>query len=191
MPILSPITRHAAPTWSEPPHLPATLRIPATLISMTPELDARCGLALTFAPQLLRHGPDPLHDFLDLSAPLSLASARGLAQLTRLLRATRLAARGPVERWLGDPASAHAALASALGRRIVLTVAPRACVRFTAWTEDGVHELDFVADVLSDAAGFSIRRIGAQPAMYFARDGMLRHETSTQTWLEVVNVEPR
>jgi hypothetical protein len=82
--------------------LPATLRIPATLTAARAAQDeAQCGLALTFAPLLARHGQDALHDYLDLAAPLSLESARGLAQLTRLLRATRLAARGPVERWLG------------------------------------------------------------------------------------------
>jgi hypothetical protein len=172
--------------------LPATLRIPATLTALTLAHDAgRCGLAVKFAPQLLRHGPDPLRDFLDLSAPLSLESARGLAQLTRLLRAARLAARGPVERWLGDPAGAHAALAGALGRRVVLTAAPRSCVRFTAWTDDGVHTLDFVADVISDAAGFSVRRLRPLPASFFARDTVQRHETATHQWLEVVNVEPR
>jgi hypothetical protein len=171
--------------------LAATLRIPAVLAAVTPESGARCGLHVQFAPQLLRHGLAPLGDFLDLGAPLTLESARGLAQLTRLLRAARLAARGPVERWLGDPGAAHAALAAALGRRIVLTAAPRSCVRFTAWTEDGVHELDFVADVHSDAAGFAIRRIGALPTAYFARAELLRHETSTHLWLDVVNVEPR
>ena len=191
MPILSRIARGAARTPPEPHALPATLRIPATLTAVTPDAGGRCGLALEFAPHLLRHGPDPLYDFIDLAAPLSLESARGLAQLTRLLRAARLAARGPVERWLGDPAGAHGALASALGRRVVLTAAPRSCVRFSVWTEDGVHALNFVADVLSDAAGFSIRRIGALPAAYFARDSVLRHETSTQTWLEVVNIETR
>jgi hypothetical protein len=171
--------------------LPATLRIPATLAAVTPESDGRCGLAVQFAPQLLRHGSDPLHDFLDLSAPLSLESARGLAQLTRLLRAARLAARGPVERWLGDAAGAHAALAPAIGRRVVLTAAQRSCVRFTAWTEQGVHALDFVADVLVDGAGFAIRRVGPLPAAYFPRDAVLRHETARQAWLEVVNVERR
>ena len=191
MPILSPIARGAARTLPEPHELPATLRIPATLTAVTPECDGRCGLALSFAPQLLRHGPEPLTDFIDLAAPLSLESVRGLAQLTRLLRAARLAARGPVERWLGDPAGAHSAVIGALGRRVVLTAAPRSCLRFTAWTEDGVHELDFVADVFSDAAGFSIRRVGSLPATYFPRDSVLRHETSTQTWLEVVNVETR
>ncbi len=169
----------------------ATLRIPATLTAVQLEPGERCGLAVTFAPQLLRHGPEPLRDSLDLSAPLSLESARGLAQLTRLLRAARLSAGGPVERWLGDASGARAAILPAIGKRIVLTAAPRACVRFTAWTEEGVHELDFVADVLADAAGFSIRRVGALPAAFFARDAVLRHETATQTWLEVVNVEPR
>jgi hypothetical protein len=172
--------------------LPATLRIPATLTSLALADEAgRCGLEVTFVPQLLRHGPDPLRDFLDLSAPLSLESARGLAQLTRLLRAARLAARGPVERWLGDPPGAHAALAGAVGRRVVLTAASRACVRFTAWTDDCVHTLDFVSEVVSDAAGFSVRRLRPHPATYFARDSVLRHETTTLHWLEVVNVEPR
>ncbi len=171
--------------------MPATLRIPATLTAVTAESDARCGLAVRFAPQLLRHGPDPLRDFIDLSAPLSLESARGLAQLTRLLRATRLAARGPVERWLGDPAAARAALESAIGRRVLLTAAQRTCVRFSAWTEEGVHELDFVADVLADAAGFTIRSIGVLPAAFFPRESVLRHETSTRSWREVVNIEPR
>jgi hypothetical protein len=172
--------------------LPATLRIPAELTAAhVAQNEAQCGLALTFAPQLLRHGPEPLRDYLDLTTPLSLASARGLAQLTRLLRAARLAARGPALRWLGDAAGAHAAIAPALGRRLVLTVAPRACVRFTAWTEAGVHELDFVAEVLADAGGFAVRRLGFLPATYFSRDDVLRHETSTQQWFEVVNIEAR
>jgi hypothetical protein len=170
----------------------ATLRIPATLSAL--ELahdDARCGLGLRFAPQLLRHRAHALHDFLDLSAPLTLESARGIAQLTRLLRATRLAARGPVERWLGDPAGAYAALASAIGRRVVLTAAPRSCLRFTAWTEDHVHALDFTSDVTADAAGFSVRRLRPLPASYFARDAVLRHETTMIQWLEVVDVLAR
>jgi hypothetical protein len=172
--------------------LSATLRIPVTLSALRlAQNGARSGLLATFTPQLLRHGPDPLRDFIDLTAPLSLDSARGLAQVARLLRAARLAARGPVERWLGDPAGARAALSSAIGRRIVLTAAPRSCVRFTVWTEDGVHSLDFVADVLSDAAGFVIRRVGALPAVFFPRNEVLRHETKAQSWLEVVNVEPR
>lgn len=172
--------------------MPATLRIPVTLTAaLALQNEAQCGLALGFSPQQLRHGVEPLHDFVDLAAPLSLASARGLAQLTRLLRATRLAARGPVERWLGDAAGARKAIEPALGRRLVLTALPRACVRFTAWTERGVHELDFVADVLADAAGFSIRRVGTLPPAYFARDEMQRHETSTQRWLEVLNIEAR
>jgi hypothetical protein len=172
--------------------LTATLRIPATLaaLEVAQEPD-RCGLAVRFAPQLLRHGPDPLHDFLDLSAPLSLESARGLAQLKRILRAARLASRGPVERWLGDPAAARGALASALGKRVVVSAAPRACVRFTAWTDDGVHTLDFVSDVLADGAGFSVRRARPLSASYFPRESVLRHETTLVRWLEVVNVEPR
>jgi hypothetical protein len=73
----------------------------------------------------------------------------------------------------------------------VLTAAPRACVRFTAWTDDGVHTLDFVSDVLADAAGFSVRRMRPLAASYFPRESVLRHETSMLQWLEVVNVEPR
>ena len=171
--------------------MPATLRIPATLTALElADGDGRCGLAARFAPQLLRHGPQALHDFLDMSAPLTLGSARGLAQLTRLLRAARLAARGPVARWLGDPASALAAASAAIDRKLVLTVTPRSCVRFTAWTEDGVHALDFVSDVFADAGGFSVRRVGLLPAAYLARDAVLRHETSTRAWLEVIHIEP-
>ena len=175
----------------------AALRIPATLSALdVADSEGRCGLALRFAPlrlagRLLRHGPAPLHDFLDLSAPLSLESARGIAQLTRLLRAARLAARGPALRWLGDPAGARRALAAALGRRVVLTAAPRSCVRFTVWTDDGVHALDFVSDVIADAWGFSVRRLRPLPPSYFARESVLRHETRALQWLEVVNVEPR
>jgi hypothetical protein len=172
--------------------MPPTLRIPATLVAATPDQsEERCGLLLRFAPQLLRHGPEPLHDYVDLAAPLSLASARGLSQLTRLLRAARLAARGPVERWLGDASGAHAAIYAALGKRLVLSVAPRACVRFTAWTEEGVREVDFVSDVRADEAGFFVRRVGILPAAHFPRASLLRHETSTQQWLEVVSIEPR
>ena len=172
--------------------MPATLRIPATLTALdVASDDGRCGLDVRYAPQLLRHGPDPLHDFLDLSAPLSLESARGLAQLTRLLRATRLAARGPVDRWLGDPAGAHSALAGARGRRLVLTAAPRSCLRFTAWTDDGVHALDYVSEILADAGGFSVQRLRPLAPAFFPRERVLRHETSRLRWLEVVNVEPR
>jgi hypothetical protein len=172
--------------------LPATLRIPATLAALEPaEGDARCGLAVRYEPRLLRHGPEPLRDFLDLSAPLSLDSARGLAQLTRLLRAARLAARGPVERWLGDPAGAHGALRGALGRSLVLTAAPRSCVRFTAWTDERVHTLDFVSDVIADDAGFSVRCMGMRPSAFFPRAAVLRHETTTRRWLEVVSIAPR
>jgi hypothetical protein len=96
-----------------------------------------------------------------------------------------------VERWLGDPAGAHAASIGALGRRVVLTAAPRSCVRFTAWTDDRIHTLDFVSEVVSDAAGFSVRRSRPLAPTYFARDSVLRHETTTLQWLEVVNVEPR
>jgi hypothetical protein len=177
---------------SEPTRLTATLRIPAILSALDVAQDeGRCGLALRFAPQLLRHGPAPLHDFLDLRAPLSLESARGVAQLTRLLRAVRLAASGPATRWLGDPAAARRDLARALGRRVVLTAAPRSCVRFTAWTDDGVHALDFVSDVIADAGGFSVRRLRPLPPSYFPRESVLRHETRALQWLEVVNVEPR
>ncbi len=170
----------------------STLRIPATLAAIEPELTAaRCGLALRFTPQLLRHGPAPLHDFLDLGPERTLASARGLAQLTRLLRAARLAARGPVERWLGDPAGAREAVTAALGRRLVLSVAPRSCLRFSAWTEEGVSHVDFVAEVHSDEAGFLVRRVGLLPPAHFARTSVLRQETAALQWLEVVNVEAR
>jgi hypothetical protein len=64
-------------------------------------------------------------------------------------------------------------------------------VRFTAWTESGVHALDFVADVRADAAGFSVRRVGFLPAAYFSREGVLRHETFTRQWLEVIDIAPR
>ena len=172
--------------------LTASLRIPATLTALDVADDAeRCGLAARFAPQLPRHGAEPLHAFLDLRPPLSLESARGLAQLTRLLRAARLAARGPVERWLGDPAGARAALASALGRCFVLTAAPRHSARFTAWTEDGVQALDFVSDVIADAGGFSVQRMRPLPPVYLARESVLRHETTSLRWLEVLCIEPR
>jgi hypothetical protein len=172
--------------------LTATLRIPATLTALEPMHDAsRCGLAVRFTPQLLRHGCEPLQDFLDLGAPLSLGSARGLAQLTRLLRAARLAARGPVERWLGDPAGARAALAGALGRRFVLTAAQRRSARFTAWTDDGVRTLDFVSEVIADSAGLSVRRLRPHAPVYLARESVLRHETTSLHWLEVLSVEPR
>jgi hypothetical protein len=43
--------------------------------------------------------------------------------------------------------------------------------------------------VLADEAGFLVRRVGLLPAAHFPRETLLRHETSTHQWLEVVNIE--
>ena len=167
------------------------LRIPATLVQARPVGEAeRCGLELQFRPLLARHAGEPLADFVDLAAGPTLASVRGLAQLTRLLRAARIAAPGPLADWLGDPHGAAAGLARAQGRALVLVAAPRSCVRFSAWTEEGVLRVDFVADVLADERGFLVRRVGGRPLAQIARERVLRQETAAHRWLDLVSIEP-
>ena len=164
------------------------LRIPASLASALPVRDAeRCGLELVFQP---RRPGDALVDFADLGAEPTLASVRGLAQLTRLLRATRIAAPQPLATWRGDPERAAAWVSPARGRELVLVAAPRSCVRFSAWTEEGVLCVDHVAEVLADERNFWVRRVGGRPLAQIARGGVLRQETAAHRWLDLVSIEP-
>jgi hypothetical protein len=71
----------------------------------------------------------------------------------------------------------------------VLVAAPRSCVRFRAWTEDGVLQVDHVAEVLADARNFWVRRVGGRPLEQIARERVLRQETAAHRWLALLSIE--
>ncbi len=146
-------------------------------------------LRLAFRPTGPRAPEERVEDRADLDAALSLESAMGIGKVLRLLRAARLVAPRDASVLLGDPERAAALLSRALGTAVMLDVRTRATVRFTAWTDQGVESIPDVADVMEDASGFLVRRRGHRLPVRIPRDQVVRQQTRTERWLEVVSIE--
>jgi hypothetical protein len=148
-----------------------------------------CGLLIPFEPFGRRAPEEAIEDLLDLGPELTLSSAAGLAKLLRVLRAARRSASEPATRWLGRPEQAARALESAQGTPLALEVVPRTQLRFTAWLEEETLSVDHVVEVLENESSLLIRRLGLRAPVRVSRREVVRHETSQQSWFEVLSVE--
>ena len=66
---------------------------------------------------------------------------------------------------------------------------PRATVRFTVWTDDGVESVSDVLDVREDESSFLVHRLRGRLPVRVPREAVVRRETSRETWLEVTAIE--
>lgn len=131
-------------------------------------------------------GGETVEGLADLGAGPGVEAARGEATVLRLLRAAR---RRPPPELRGRAEEAARLLAAARGLRVRLEVRTRVRLHFTAWTEEGPLEVDDVKEVVEDAGGFLVRRLGGRLPVRLPRAQVLRRRTSRRTWLEITGIE--
>jgi hypothetical protein len=157
-------------------------RVRAVLSSVSPTLVRGLpALRLGFAPDPGRSLPDRIEDLAALGPELDLDSVRGVGKVLRLLRAARLAAPDDPRRLLR--------LERALGTPVVLHLRSRPRLRFRAWTETGIEEVEDVAEVVEEIDAYWIRRHGGLLPLRIPRDRIVRTSTERETRFEVLHIE--
>lgn len=147
------------------------------------------GVELGFRVTSPRFPADRIDDFALLGPELSVPAVEGIGKVLRILRAARIAAPRDPHALAGRAEEAGNLLERALGRDFALEVRPRSRVRFTAWTESGVETVDDVSDVVESEQGYLVMRRGGRFPQRFERADVVRRQTETQRWFELVGVE--
>ena len=107
----------------------------------------------------------------------------------RVLRAARISVpRDPTE-WIGRDVFLLGKLAGAVGTALQLGLRPRTTVRFTAWLEEGVQVIDDVAEVVEGTDSYTVRRQTGRFPVLVPRKSLLRHQTESRRWFEVLSIE--
>lgn len=154
----------------------AIRRIAARFLAARPGGDdAATGLWLCYRPDAARFPTDPLEDFAALGPGRSLASVEGEGRVRRLLRAVRLAPPRSQRSLAGREGELAALLNRAAGAPLWLEVAPRMRLRFRAFTEEAVLEVDDVADVLEAEDAFLVYRRAGRLPVRVPRPPVVRH----------------
>ncbi len=151
--------------------------------------DERLGVELGFRVASPRFGADRIDDFAQLGPELTVPVVQGIGKVLRILRAARIAAPRESFALAGRVEEALGLLERALGRDFALEVKPRSRVRFTAWTESGVETVDDVSDVVESDQGYLVTRRGGRFPLRFERAAVVRRQTETRRWFELVGVE--
>ncbi|MDJ0785601.1 MAG: hypothetical protein QNK05_02265 [Myxococcota bacterium] len=146
-------------------------------------------LALTFRLLGSRAPVDEVHDRLDLGPELTLESASSMARLLRLLRVARVATPRDARALLGQPEEALRRTLRAVGVPLLLEVRPRSTLRLRIWTEEGVEEIDSVAEVVESKDAFVVRRLTGELPIRIPRERVVRHESRRERWYEVTGIE--
>jgi hypothetical protein len=165
-------------------------RVRAVLSSVSPTLVRGLpALRLGFVPDPGRSLPDRIEDLAALGPELDLDSVRGVGKVLRLLRAARLAAPDDPRRLLGRVHDTCRRLERALGTPVMLHLRSRPRLRFRAWTETGIEEVEDVAEVVEELDAYWIRRHGGLLPLRFPRDRIVRTSTERETRFEVLHIE--
>jgi hypothetical protein len=165
-------------------------RVRAVLRSVSPTLvKGHPALRLGFEPTPGRGLPDRIEDLAALGPELDLASVRGVGKVLRLLRAARLSAPDDPRLLLGRVHATCVQLERALGTAVMLHLRSRVRVRFRAWTESGVEEVEDVAEVVEESDAYWVRRQGGMLPVRLPRNQIVRTLTDRETCFEVLHIE--
>jgi hypothetical protein len=151
--------------------------------------EERLGVELGFRVASPRFGADRIDDFALLGPELSVPAVEGIGKVLRILKAARIATPRDALALAGRAQEAGNLLERALGRDFALQVRPRSRVRFTAWTESGVEIVDDVSDVEENDQGYLVMQRGGRFPVLFERAVVVRRQTETRRWFELVGVE--
>ena len=147
------------------------------------------GAVLGFRPQSTRFETDRVESRALLGPTKSAETVHGLGQVVRILRAARISVpRDPTE-WIGRDVFLLGKLARAVGTALLLGLRPRTTVRFTAWLEEGVQVIDDVAEVIEGTDSYTVRRQTGRFPVLVPRRSLLRHQTESHRWFEVLSIE--
>jgi hypothetical protein len=147
------------------------------------------GVELGFRVASPRFGAERIDDFALLGPELTVPAVEGIGKVLRILRAARIAAPRDPQALAGRVTEACDLLERALGRDFTLQVRARSRVLFTAWTESGIETVDDVSDVVENEQGYLVMRRGGRFPLRFDRERVVRRETETRRWFELVGVE--
>ena len=165
-------------------------RVRAVFRSVSPTLVKGIpALRLGFEPTPGRGLPDRIEDLAALGPELDLDSVRGIGKVLRLLRAARLSAPDDPRRLLGRVHATCGRLERALGTPVMLHLRSRVRVRFRAWTEAGVEEVEDVAEVVEETDAYWVRRQGGLLPVRLPRNQVVRTLTERETCFEVLHIE--
>ena len=147
------------------------------------------GAVLGFRPESTRFETDRVESRA-LLGPLKCAeTVRGIGQVVRILKAARNSVpRDPTE-WIGRDDFLLERLDHARGTALLLGLRPRTTVRFTAWLEEGVQVIDDVAEVIEGTDSYTVRRQTGRFPVLVPRRSLLRHQTESRRWFEVLSIE--
>ncbi len=165
-------------------------RVRAVLRSVAPTLaHGLPALRLGFEPTPGRGLPERIEDVALLGHELDLESVRGVGKVLRLLRAARLATPDDPRRLLGRIHETCSRLERALGTPVVLDLRVGSRLRFRAWTEEGVEEVEDVAEVVEESDAYWVRRHGGLLPVRLPRSGIVRTQTEREWLFEVLHIE--
>ncbi len=147
------------------------------------------GAVLGFRPESARFETDRVESRALLGPAKNAETVLGLGQVVRVLRAARISVpRDPTE-WIGRDVFLLGKLAGAVGTALQLGLRPRTTVRFTAWLEEGVQVIDDVAEVVEGTDSYTVRRQTGRFPVLVPRKSLLRHQTESRRWFEVLSIE--
>lgn len=169
--------------------MPSSRRLGATFTDLDLVREpGREGLDLGFRLGRPRSGEDRIQDFADLGPALTIPAVEGLGKVLRILRAARRIPPPDPLALVGQAEHAAELLEPALGIAVVLEVRPRSRLRFTAWTESGVHTVHDVADVVEAADDYFVLRRGDRVPVRLPRHSVVRRSTELERWYEILDI---
>lgn len=147
------------------------------------------GALLGFRPESSRFETDRVESRASLGPTRTAETVNGLGQVVRILRAARIAVPPDPTAWIGRDSFLLEKLARAVGTTLQLGLRPRTSVRFTAWLEEGIQIVEDVAEVIEGTDSYTVRRQTGRFPVLVPRKSLLRHQTQTHRWFEVLSIE--
>ncbi len=152
-------------------------------------VNAGVGVTLEFRTERARLGTDRIDDFADLGPALTVPAVFGLGKVLRLLRAGRIAfPREPLS-LVGREEVASGMLERVVGTPVRLDLRLRVRVHFVAWTDHSVEVVSDVLDVREGEDAFYIQRRSGRAPVRLPRADVVRHQTRSERWFEVLDIQ--
>lgn len=169
--------------------MPELRRIAATFLAVTAAREGGVpGVRLRFRPEQARLGTDRIDDFAALGPDRTVSAIEGMGKVLRILRAARVALPTGAPLALQEH-EAERLLLRAVGTRLVLELLPRSRLRFVAWTDHGIEEVEDVLDVIEAEDAFLVYRRAGRLPVRLPRPAVVRHATRCERWWQVVGID--
>lgn len=170
--------------------MPSSRRAQATFAGVTGvREEGACGVLLQFRPERSRLEVDAIEDFASLGPEWCIPAVAGLGKILRILRAARMITPRDPTILLDQVEIVSALLEKAVGTPVALVLRPRSHIRFTAWTEDGVREVDHVSEVVEAPDAYLVLRRGGRRPVRIPREEVIRRRSDCDRWYEVLEIE--